>query len=815
MCGWSGNNVGDGDPLNDQAYEIGISAGGQQLPDGGVDGILRIGKGVTLMVDAGSLFKLRRGAILAGTDSPLIDNSGGAIQILGTPDEPVLFTSYNDEALGVDTNPLITSPARGDWGGLIIRNDAARAAGQFDYEAQGIFLNYVNQADMKYGGGVLNINSVARAINAITVIDARPTITNNTITSAMDAALAISPNSFEETNFRAPQFQTVPFTPDYTRIGPDIHGNFLVDNETNGLSVVNRGTSFDRSLVMDVSGRFNDRDIVHVIADNLQIASNPGGLLELSDPTITRPSHGRLMIDPGTTVKMDGGVIEVGMGATFLAEGTPDNPVVITSVHDNRFGAGGTFDTDNRNLAARPGDWGGVYLSPTSRGSFDFNVIAYGGGEAPIEGTFAGFNAIEIYQALARVTNTTFEFNANGLSNGDVGNRAGRGANEPATIFVRGAQPIIVGNLFQDNDAATVNVNVNALNQLNVLDYGRQTKTAERIDGFLDNQGPLVRENTLDRNGINGMVVRGGTLTTESVWDDVSLVHVLREGVYVPNFHTFGGLRLKSSQTESLVVKLDGDAAGFVTTGSAIGIPDHIGGSIQVIGQPGRPVVLTSLFDDTVGAGEDSTGATQADTNNGGRPVRSIPLGEENGGFEIDVNFGPNIQEFPEVVEAVQFAIDIWEEQIQDPIKIVIDVDTALVQTLDADGNPTDAGDGREGFPGASTTVAPTIFNQQARLFDTTTTLDFFDYDAVRSALIGDAGDHEPLLASLPDCRVAEHYVPQQLCRSLCRRQPNAADHGQRPSHGTVTDHDGGFGLRRRGPGDRWNDPDQSGSRSV
>ena len=50
---------------------------------------------------------------------------------------------------------------------------------------------------------------------------------NNTITSAMDAALAISPNSFEETNFRAPQFQTVPFTPDYTRIGPDIHGNFL------------------------------------------------------------------------------------------------------------------------------------------------------------------------------------------------------------------------------------------------------------------------------------------------------------------------------------------------------------------------------------------------------------------------------------------------------------------------------------------------------------------------------------------------------------------------------------------------------------
>ena len=108
----------------------------------------------------------------------------------------------------------------------------------------------------------------------------------------------------------------------------------------------------------------------------------------------------------------------------------------------------------------------------------------------------------------------------------------------------------------------TVNINVNALN----FQYAGLRATdgrVDRFDGFLANQGPLIRNNVLDRNEINGMVVRGGTLTTESVWDDTDMVHVLLDGVYVPNIHTFGGLRLKSSQTESLVIKLDGDSAGF------------------------------------------------------------------------------------------------------------------------------------------------------------------------------------------------------------------------------------------------------------
>ncbi len=114
------------------------------------------------------------------------------------------------------------------------------------------------------------------------------------------------------------------------------------------------------------------------------------------------------------------------------------------------------------------------------------------------------------------------------------------------------------------------------------------------------------------------MVVRGATLTTQSVWDDTDIVHVCYDTIYVPDFHTYGGLRLESNPQESLVVKLSGATAGFTATGQELDITDRIGGSLQIVGQPRFPVVLTSLADDTVGAGFTPDGLPQNDTNGDG-----------------------------------------------------------------------------------------------------------------------------------------------------------------------------------------------------
>ena len=67
---------------------------------------------------------------------------------------------------------------------------------------------------------------------------ARPTIINSRVTQSADAAIAATPDTFAETRFTDVAFQAGGvFTPDYTRVGPNIFGNYVADNSFNGLFV--------------------------------------------------------------------------------------------------------------------------------------------------------------------------------------------------------------------------------------------------------------------------------------------------------------------------------------------------------------------------------------------------------------------------------------------------------------------------------------------------------------------------------------------------------------------------------------------------
>ncbi|MFN0018362.1 MAG: choice-of-anchor L domain-containing protein [Pirellulaceae bacterium] len=348
---------------------------------------------------------------------------------------------------------------------------------------------------------------------------------------------------------------------------------------------------------------------------------------------INRPRlDGSLVIDPTVIMKSDGSHIEVNVGANLIAEGYAGQEVVFTSLADDRYGAGGTFDTRNDNSLAAPqvpapGDWGGVFFRANSSGSIDHAVIAYGGGLNRIQGSFAGFNAIEVHQADVRIAESEFEFNASGIGGQAPPARFGRGFNGDSLIFVRGAQPVIVNNIVHDNSGAFVNINANAMNSETVVDRGRQRGPIDRVLGHYDNNGSLINGNKLTNNDTNGMIVRGGTLTTESVWDDTDIVHVLFDAINIPDFHTFGGLRLESQPTESLVIKSSGVNAGITANGRPLEMADRIGGRLEVLGQPGFPVILTSISDDAASAGFDINGQPSGDTNNDGFGVLKGVIG--------------------------------------------------------------------------------------------------------------------------------------------------------------------------------------------
>ncbi len=146
------------------SYQIGFNSLGAALPDGSS---MEIPRGVTVMVDAGAIFQIRRAHIGVGSSAVGIDRSGGVFQVLGAPilladsngnnqldigdvavtnadgtlaAGSVYFTSYNDQTVGLDTNPFVTSPAEGDWGGIEYRSDVDRSQGYFRQEEEGFSL---------------------------------------------------------------------------------------------------------------------------------------------------------------------------------------------------------------------------------------------------------------------------------------------------------------------------------------------------------------------------------------------------------------------------------------------------------------------------------------------------------------------------------------------------------------------------------------------------------------------------------------------------------------------------------------------------
>ncbi|MBU6174134.1 MAG: peptidase, partial [Planctomycetes bacterium] len=204
-----GNGGSDGrlETVGDNiAYEIGYGLlQGSVLSDGPS---MDIPKGVTVMIDAGAIFKSNRSRIGVGSSTLGIDRSGGALQVLGAPilldrsgnavkasdglNAPgsVFFTSWLDESIGLDNYSPTTTPAAGNWGGLVFKRDLDISAGRFDLEDEGIFRQYVNHADIRYAGSsAVIVDSIQQIVNAVQIVDMRPTISNNRITRSADAAI--------------------------------------------------------------------------------------------------------------------------------------------------------------------------------------------------------------------------------------------------------------------------------------------------------------------------------------------------------------------------------------------------------------------------------------------------------------------------------------------------------------------------------------------------------------------------------------------------------------------------------------------------
>jgi len=75
----------------------------------------------SLVIEPGAIIKVKGSA---GGNAIMV-SSDATITAIGTADKPIIFTSYNDDSKGGDTNGdgTATAPARYDWGAFVINGD--------------------------------------------------------------------------------------------------------------------------------------------------------------------------------------------------------------------------------------------------------------------------------------------------------------------------------------------------------------------------------------------------------------------------------------------------------------------------------------------------------------------------------------------------------------------------------------------------------------------------------------------------------------------------------------------------------------------
>ncbi len=105
-----------------------------------LEGLVFVNGGQVLTIEAGTVIRFRPGQ--AENASALVVARGGKIIARGTPDDPIIFTSEND-----DLNGSVEKEEKGLWGGLIILGNAPvnvrggeeRVEGIPIFEPRGIF----------------------------------------------------------------------------------------------------------------------------------------------------------------------------------------------------------------------------------------------------------------------------------------------------------------------------------------------------------------------------------------------------------------------------------------------------------------------------------------------------------------------------------------------------------------------------------------------------------------------------------------------------------------------------------------------------
>jgi hypothetical protein len=330
----------------------------------------------------------------AGTPAPIvvklannfidIAGTGALMRVEGDADNPVTFTSVQDDSAGGDTNGDGTNsaPNRLDWGGIRFR---AGAADQGLGSSSGAFINF---ADIRYTGQTLFDEVIGDQTEFSSIrMEGETNGTQACFVRVWNTTFQHGGKALD-VHFRAMEG----FGPDIGSaqfVAPGVRDSTqpltFLDNSINGLFV---HIPIDPVLQIvppfDVDAEWDDIGIPYVLTQRMIVT-------------------GSLIVDQGMIVKSRREQMDFTTDpASFIqANGTVNQPILFTAITDDDPGTllapfydNGTQDTSNDgNQAPVRGDWGGIRVDS---GIIEHAIIRWGGGETPLNGFFNNRPALHI-----------------------------------------------------------------------------------------------------------------------------------------------------------------------------------------------------------------------------------------------------------------------------------------------------------------------------------------------------------------------------------------------------------------------------------
>ncbi len=254
---------------------------------------------------------------------------------------------------------------------------------------------------------------------------------------------------------------------------------------------------------------------------------------------ITVNSGVTLTIGAGQIIKFGGPFYNgLTVDGTLSANGTGSQPIVFTSSRDDS--AGGDTNNDGTASSPKAGDWSGLLLTNTSTGDvFDYVQVRYCGVDANGELEADGNSPV--------INNCTFS------NSSDAGVRL---SNSNATF---------TNDTFLNNAGGAIRIDLGC--------------------------SPTISGSTLTNNGVNGVAVDGGTISTNVTWNNPDIAYLLTG---IPTVAAGATLTIGAGQ----IIKFGGPFYNGLT----------VNGTLVANGTASQPIVFTAAVDDSVGG----------DTNNDG-----------------------------------------------------------------------------------------------------------------------------------------------------------------------------------------------------